>query len=227
VLLAVRPRIPLTRSTGTTVRADVRDGMAYLRHTPRVRDLVITLSGLNVFVGPVLSVGLALHAVASGWGAVGLGWLTASIGVGAALGTLVALRWRPRFPLRAAVLLLFAQASALAVVGVGDFTATLVGTTVVGVVAGLASPMLSGAFQATVDEEYVGRVSSVLTLADDALAPLSMAGFGLLAGVIGLGAASSLFAACFIALLLFAISRPHVRDLRIDGSLPSEERNSR
>ncbi|MDX8050972.1 MFS transporter [Lentzea sp. BCCO 10_0798] len=221
VLVAVRPRWPLARSTGSTVRADIRDGLNYLRLTPKVRDLVITLSGLNVFVSPVVAVGLALHAVGSGWGGVGLGWLTAAMGGGAAIGTLIALKWRPERPLRAAVLLLFGQAASLGLVGNAGYAATLGGMAVVGVVAGLASPMLSGAFQATVDEEYIGRVGSVLTLTDDALTPLTMVGFGLLAQLLGLGTAALLFAGGFIALLLYAFSRPHVRDLRIP-----DERNS-
>lgn len=222
VLLLVRPRWPRARAAGGSVRADVRDGLAYLRHTPRVRDLVVTLSGLNVFVAPVVTVGLALHASRSGWGAVSLGWLSGAIGGGAALGTVGAMAWRPARPLRAALLLLFVQAAALATVGTAPFGVTLAGMLLVGVVAGLASPMLSGAFQATVDDEYVGRVSSVLTLSDDALAPLTMAGFGALAQVLGLGTASVGFAVGFVALLAFALSRPHVRNLRLDGSLADE-----
>ncbi len=224
VLLLVRPRRALARASGGSMRADVRAGFAYLRTTPRVRDLVITLSGLNIFVTPVVSVGLALHVAERGWGAAGLGWLTGSIGAGAALGTLGALKWRPARPLRAALLLLFAQAVGLGVIGTAGFVPTLIGMVVIGVVAGLASPMLSGAFQATVDEEYVGRVGAVLSLADDAMAPLAIAGFGVLAGFVGLGVAAIVFGAGFLALLLFAYSRPHVRELRLDDI---EERNPR
>ncbi|MEU5693381.1 MFS transporter [Actinosynnema sp. NPDC020468] len=216
VLLVVKPRRTLARASGGSVRADMGDGFRYLRATPRVRDLVITLSGLNVFVSPVVAIGLALHVSQRGWGAVGLGWLTGAIGVGAAVGTLGALRRRPERPLRAAILLLFVQAAALGVVGTAGYGVSLAGMFVLGVVAGLASPMLSGAFQATVDEEYVGRVSSVLSLTDDALAPVAIAGFGLLAGTVGLGTTAIGFGAAFAALLLFALSRPHVRNLRLD-----------
>jgi MFS family permease len=219
VLVLVRPRWPRAKSTGTSVRADVRDGLRYLRRTPRVRDLIIALSGLNVFVSPVLSVGLALHVTQNGWGAARLGLLTGAIGAGAALGTLVAMRWRPAYPLRAAMILLFGQAAALVLVGFAPFLVTLAAMVVVGVVAGLGSPMLSGAFQATVDEEYVGRASAVLSIADDGLAPVAMAGFGALAQLTGLATAAAAFGAGFALLLAFALSRPHVRHLRLDGSL--------
>ncbi|SER23827.1 MFS transporter [Actinokineospora terrae] len=218
VLVLVRPRWPRAKSTGVSVRADVRDGLDYLRRTPRVRDLVITLSGLNVFVSPVLSIGLALHVSANSWGAAGLGWLSGAIGVGAAAGTAVAMKWRPARPLRAALLLLLAQAAALVLVGFASYAVTMGAMVVVGVVAGLASPLLSGAFQATVDEEYVGRASAILSVTDDGLAPVAMAAFGFLAKVTSLATATTAFGLCFAALLCFALSRPHVRDLRLDGS---------
>ncbi|MEU4250208.1 MFS transporter [Amycolatopsis sp. NPDC026612] len=222
VLIAVRPRWPRAKSTGASVRADVKDGLVYLKRTPRVRDLIIALSGLNIFVSPVLSIGLALHATRSGWGATGLGWLTGSIGVGAALGTLVAMRWRPAYPVRTALLLLFVQAASLAMVGFAPFGLTLAAMISVGVVAGLASPMLSGAFQATVDDEYQGRASAVLSIADDGLAPLAMGGFGALAALTGLATASIGFGLGFAALLAFSLSRPHVRAMRLDGSTDAE-----
>lgn len=222
VLIAVRPRWPRTRSTGKSIRGDLRDGLVYLRRTPRVRDLIIALSGLNVFVSPVLSIGLALHATRHGWGAAGLGWLTGSIGVGAAVGTLVAMRWRPAYPVRTALLLLFFQAAALATVGLAPYVMTLGAMIIVGIVAGLASPMLAGAFQATVDEEYLGRAGAVLSLSDDGLAPVAMAGFGALAELTGLAAAAISFAVGFAALLSFSLSRPHVRALRADGSVGTE-----
>jgi hypothetical protein len=166
----------------------------------------------------VLSIGLALHATQSGWGATGQGWLTGCIGVGAALGTAVAMRWRPAYPVRTALLLLFIQAASLVLVGFAPFWLTLAAMVAVGVVAGLASPMLVGAFQATVDDEYQGRASAVLSITDDGLAPVAMAGFGALAGLTGLTTAAAVFGVGFAALLAFSLSRPHVRALRLDGS---------
>lgn len=222
-LIAVQPRWPRAKSKGKSVKADVKDGLTYLRQTPRVRDLIIALSGLNIFVSPVLSIGLALHATRAGWGASGLGWLTGSIGVGAALGTLVAMRWRPAYPVRTALLLLFFQAAALALVGFAPFGLTLAAMVTVGIVAGLASPMLSGAFSATVDDEYQGRAGAVLSIADDGLAPIAMGGFGALAAFTGLATAAIAFGVGFAALLAFSLSRPHVRAMQLDGSTQSDD----
>jgi hypothetical protein len=57
------------------------------------------------------------------------------------------------------------------------------GVLVVGVTAGLASAFLSGAFQVLVEPAYLGRTSALTSLADDALMPVAMAGFGALAGL--------------------------------------------
>ena len=58
----------------------------YLRETPYVRALVVSLSGLNLFVGPALAVGVTVHVHRSGWGAATVGIADALVGVGAAVG---------------------------------------------------------------------------------------------------------------------------------------------
>jgi MFS family permease len=219
VLVMVRPRWPRKRASGGSVRADIGNGMSYLRRTSRVRDLAMALSGMNVFVTPVVTVGLAVRTVDAGWGPVALGALTACIGAGAVLGTMVAIRLRPRRPVFVALLFLLAQGVSLGVVGFGSFAAVLVAMVAVGGTAGLASPMLVGAFQATVDDEYVGRVGSILSLTDDGLAPLALVGFGALAAVAGLAVACVVSGTCFLLLIGIALARPHIRALRSDGSL--------
>lgn len=54
----VRPRLPQPASTGTSIRADLRDGFGYLRRDLSARTLVVAFFGLNLCVGPVLVVGL-------------------------------------------------------------------------------------------------------------------------------------------------------------------------
>jgi MFS family permease len=219
VLMVVRPRWPRAKAAGGSILADVKGGISYLRVTPRVRDLVIAVSGLNVFVTPVVAIGLALRTVAEGWGPVVLGVLTASLGGGALLGTLASIRLRPRHPVFVALLLLLAQAVLLALVGFASLVAVLVAMFLVGVSAGLASPMLAGVIQATVDDEYLGRTGAILSLADEGLAPLALTGFGALAAVVGLVAACIVFCVCFLLLVGFALSRPQIRALRADGSV--------
>ncbi|HEY2796022.1 MAG TPA: MFS transporter, partial [Micromonosporaceae bacterium] len=185
-LLVVKPRWSRSRSTGRGIIHDIGGGLRYLVRTPKVRDLVIALSGLNVFGGPVLSVGIALRTTQQGWSPYHLGILTGCIGAGAVVGTLTAMVVRPARPLRFALALMFVQAAAVAAVGLLSFPGEVAAMLVVGVTAGLASPLMSGTVQAVVDEEYLGRTNSVLSLADSGLMPISLAGFGALAGTAGL-----------------------------------------
>jgi len=212
-LVLVRPRWARERSPGRSVLHDVRGGLSYVVRTPHVRDLVIALSGLNVFGGPVLSVGIALRTTQQHWNPAWLGILTGCIGAGAVVGTLGALIGRPRRPVMFGLMLMFVQAAACAAVGVLNFPGEIVAMLVVGITAGLASPMLSGTVQATVAEQYLGRTSAVLGLADTGLAPLAFAGFGALAGAAGLATACAAFGLAFAALMVFAVTRPHLATL--------------
>jgi MFS family permease len=219
VLLLVRPRWPRERATGATVWTDIRGGLSYVWHTPHVRDLVIALAALNVFVSPVVAVGLALRTTAEGWGPTALGVLMGSIGAGAVAGTMVMLRWRPARPLVVAMSFLLVQAIALIVVGFAPLTGVLAATLTVGLTAGLASPLLAGAFQATVDDAYVARAGSVTALSDSALMPLSLAGFGVLAGVTSVATACAVCGGAFLLQMAYTLSRRQVRQLRADGTV--------
>lgn len=212
-LLGLHPRFPRAQTAGASLLADVRAGLAYVRRSPPVRDLTVALSGLNVFVTPVIAIGLAQHVSRSGWGSGRLGLLTGLIGAGAAVGTIVALRWRPPQTVRIGLVLLLAQAAALASLGVTTFAATIFAVAAIGLTAGLASPLLAGAFQQTVDQRYLGRCNSLITVADAALAPLALVLFGWLTGRAGLALTCAGFGAGFGALLTWSLvrSRPPLR----------------
>lgn len=212
--LLVRPRWPRRRATGGSVLADLRGGLAYTWSTARVRDLVLALAGLNVFIAPVTGVGLALRSTGEQWGAPALGVLLGSIGAAALAGTLVMVRVRVARPVLVALLVLLGQASAAFAVGFAPFGGVLAAAIVIGLTAGVASPLLSGALQATVDDAYVARVGSVTSLADAALIPASMAGFGALAGATTVATACVACGAGFLLQLLYSLSRRPVRDLR-------------
>ncbi|WP_165947337.1 MFS transporter [Micromonospora sp. 15K316] len=218
VLVQVRPRWARERAHGGSLWADMRAGFGYLARTPHVRSLVIALSGLNVFVSPVVVVGVALRADQEGWNAAGLGLLTGAIGAGAGLGTLLAIVWPQRRPVLAALFLLAAQAVALALAGAGGYAMTLVLMVVVGLTAGLASPMLAGAFQSTVGESYLGRTSAVVSITDSALAPLTLTAFGLLAAQLGVSVTIAAYGLAFLLLILFLGTQREARDVRLTGA---------
>ena len=149
------------------MRRDLAAAAGYLRETPYVRALVVSLSGLNLFVGPALAVGVTLHVHRSGWGAATVGIADALVGVGAAVGAVFAIRFRSSQQARTGLLMLVGQAAAIALIGVSNLPLLFVATTVIGVTAGLASTQLSGAFQQLVDPAYLGRMGAVTSLGDD------------------------------------------------------------
>lgn len=219
LFLVVRPRWPRERATGATVFTDIQGGLSYVWSTPLARNLVLALAGVNVFTTPVIAVGLALRANQDGWGAAALGLLMGSLGAAAMVGTLVMVRVRPTRPVLVALLLMLLAAVSLVVVGLAPFAGVLAATITIGLVAGLASPLLAGAFQAAVDEAYLARAGSVMNVSDSAMMPLAIAGFGVLAGATSVATASAICGIGFAVQLLHSLSYRQVRALRADGSV--------
>jgi MFS family permease len=203
----LRPRFPRQLSEGRSIWSDLRGGFGYLRRTPSVRTLVIALSGLNLCVSPVLAVGLVFRTRDADWGAISLGLFEATSGVAAAVGAVIALRWRSSDPARAGLLLLVAQAMACVAIGIAPYPGVFLAMATIGLTAGLASALLSGAFVAAVHESYLGRCSSIVGLADQALMPAAMTGFGLLISGVGVDVACTLVGAAFAAMMLWSIVR--------------------
>ena len=187
--LWLRPRFPRTPSTGASWRRDLVSGLGYVRRTPDVRTLVVALSGLNLFVGPALAVGLALRASEQHWGAHTLGVLEACVGAGAAAGALGAARWNAPRPALVGFSILVLQGIGIAALGFGGRVFVGMAATLVGITAGAASTYLSALFMLTVDQSYLGRAQSITSLADDGLMPVAMVGFGALAALTSLSAA--------------------------------------
>lgn len=203
----IRPRFPRRLSDGSSVLSDLRAGFGYLRRTPSVRTLVIALSGLNLFVAPVLAVGLVVRTRDAGWGATSLGLFEATSGIAAALGALAVLRWRPADRTRAGLLLLVAQAVACMVIGIAPYAGVFVAMATIGLTAGLASSLLPAAFITAVDETYLGRCTSIVNLTDQALMPAAMTGFGALIAGVGLDVGCAIVGAAFAGTMLWAAVR--------------------
>jgi MFS family permease len=212
VLLAtvLKPRLPRALSRGRSMRADIVDGLAYIRRTSAVRTLVVALSGLNLFVSPVLAVGVVLRARDAGWSSTSLGLMEATIAVSAAAASAYAIAWRPDRAARTGLLLLVLQAAACVAVGIAPYAAMYVAMVVIGITAGLASALLSGAFQRTVAPEYLGRTGSIQALGDDALMPLAMISFGALAAGTSIALACTLMGMGFAVLVTWSATRPAV-----------------
>ncbi|GAA1127384.1 MFS transporter [Kribbella jejuensis] len=209
--LVVRPRFPQPVASGHSIRRDLAAGFGYLRRDQVARTLVIAFFGLNLCVGPVLAVGLVQRVHGSGWGSGALGWFQACSGIAAAVGAVVAMRWKPPAPARAGLLVLIAQAAGCVMVGLVPRVAVFAAMAMIGFTAGLASALLSGAFQQTIAPAFLGRTSSIVSLSDDGLMPAAMAGFGALISLIGVAAACALLGATFAALMVWSASRLRTR----------------
>lgn len=203
----VKPRLPQPASSGRSIRADLRDGFAYLRRDGRARTLVIAFSGLNLCVGPVLAVGLVQRTHSAGWGAASLGLFEACSGIAAAAGALVAMRWKPADLARSGLLALVVQAAGCAMIGLVPRLGVFVAMAMIGCTAGLASAQLSGAFQQSVDPAYLGRSFSIVNLSDEAMMPVAMTGFGALISLSSIPIACVLVGVLFAALVLWAAVR--------------------
>ncbi|MBO0812770.1 MAG: MFS transporter [Microlunatus sp.] len=206
----LQPRMPIVRDTSRSPVRDFKAAARYLRHDQRARTLTIALSGLNVFISPVISIGIAMRVHASGWSALVLGVADGGLGVGAAVGAIIGMRWRPNRPARTGFLLLAVQGSAAITTGLDMKTTVVAAATAIGVTSGLASSQLSGVFQQTVRAEFLGRVGSIVNLSDQALLPVSMAAFGVATGIIGVGWTSAVCGAAMAILVGWSASRPTI-----------------
>jgi DHA3 family macrolide efflux protein-like MFS transporter len=210
VLMAVvRPRFALPRAEHARWRDSFTDGIGYLRRTPTARLFVVGLTALNVFVTPVTALGLALRVEGSGWGPHWLGVADGALAAGAILGSLVGIRWQPTHAARTAFWTLVVQGLGLAAVGLPTRPGVVLGMAVVGLTAGMASVWLSASFLKAVDPAYTGRVSSVTSLGDMTLMPLSIPLLGALAASAGVLPATVVFGVAMSLLCLwFATRRP-------------------
>ncbi|TCC49609.1 MFS transporter [Kribbella capetownensis] len=203
----VKPRLPQPASTGASIRADLKEGFAYLGRDDRARTLVIAFSGLNLCVGPVLAVGLVQRTHLDGWGPGALGWFEAVSGISAAAGAIVAMRWKPANLARSGLIALIFQAAGCVMIGVMPRAGIFLAMIMIGSTAGIASAQLSAAFQLSVDASYLGRSFSIVHLSDQGLMPVAMVAFGAFIALAGISVACAVIGSAFAALMVWAVAR--------------------
>jgi MFS family permease len=211
--LVVRPRYRLPRDVHDRWRDSFADGLRYLRSHDTAKLFVVGLTALNVFVTPVTGLGVALRVSGSGWGAHWLGIADACLAAGAIVGSVVGIRWQPRYGAAAAFRLLVVQGVAIAAVGIGWRPVVVLAMTVLGFTAGAASVWLSAAFIRTIDPSHLGRVSSVTSLGDMVLVPLSVPALGALVHATSVLAATLVCGLAMSVLCLWFATRRAIRDL--------------
>jgi MFS transporter, DHA3 family, macrolide efflux protein len=214
VLVAVvHPRYRLPRATHERWRESFADGMSYLRHHDTAKLFVIGLTSLNVFVTPVAGLGVALRVSGSGWGAHWLGIADACLAAGAIVGSIVAIRWQPTYGAAAGFRILVVQGLAIAAVGIGWRPALMVSMAVLGFTAGAASVWLSAAFIRAIDASHLGRVSSVTSLGDMTLMPLSVPALGAVVHATSVLVATLTFGLAMAVLCAWFATRRPIRTL--------------
>jgi MFS family permease len=214
VLLAVvRPRFRLPRTAHARWRDSLTEGFAYLRDHDTAKLFVIGLTALNVFVTPVTGLGVALRVSGSGWGAHWLGIADACLAAGAIVGSLVGIRRQPTYGAAAGFRMLVLQGLAIAGVGIGWRPMLVLSMTVLGFTAGAASVWLSAAFMRAIEASHLGRVSSVTSLGDMTLMPLSVPALGAVVRASNVLVATLLFGLAMAVLCLWFATRRAIRGL--------------
>ena len=211
--LVVRPRYRLPRATQDRWRDSFADGVQYLRSHDTAKLFVVGLTALNVFVTPVTGLGVALRVSGSGWGAHWLGIADACLAAGAIAGSVVGIRWQPTYGAAAGFRMLVLQGVAIAAVGIGRQPVLVLAMTVLGFTAGAASVWLSAAFIRAIDPSHLGRVSSVTSLGDMTLMPLSVPALGAVVHATSVLVATLVFGLAMSVLCLWFATRRAIRDL--------------
>ncbi|WP_265445847.1 MFS transporter [Flexivirga meconopsidis] len=211
--LVIRPRFRLPRTTHEPWHRALRAGLSYVWRTPVARTFLIGLAAMNVFVSPVMAVGVALRVSGSHWGATWLGIGEAVFAAGAIAGSLAGVRWQGSHLARRSFSVLAVQGLGLAAVGAPSRLALLAGMLTIGITAGLGSVWLGGTFQRVIAPAQLGRAFSVSQLGDQLLIPATMPLFGLLAAGSSVPVATVIFGAAMSALCVLFATRPHIRGL--------------
>ncbi|MEU4587114.1 MFS transporter [Kitasatospora aureofaciens] len=178
-----------------TARAELRDGLRYLRRHRLLGPLVLVGAVCELGLIGTLNVGMVLLNAERGWGPSGLGLIVACFGAGAAAGAalLAVAGWLPRAGLTMAVTLLLGSLGAAAMGSLPALWSAAVLAAFVGLSAGVFGSLDGALVQTTADPAYLGRVTSVVMLTMVGVAPLS---YPLVGAAIGAWGAAPVFLGC-------------------------------
>ncbi len=198
----------------TSPLADLREGWTDFRSRQWLVVVVAAFFVINgVWVGGFHLLGVVI-AEEGPLGADGWGLVLAAEGVGGILGTLVAVRWRPTFPLRVGMLGAFASVLPMAVLAVAP---TLVPLLLSSVIAGIGIMIFAvnwdTSMQRHVPADRLARVSSIDSIGSVAAIPVGSFLAGPLAAVVGVSEVVTASAVLAGVAALAALASPSVRNL--------------
>ncbi|MFJ6618163.1 MFS transporter [Kitasatospora sp. NPDC091335] len=196
-----------------TARADLLDGLRYIRRHRLIGPLVVAGAVCELGLTGTLNVGMVLLNAERGWGPSGFGWIVGCFGAGAAASAaLLAVVGRiPRAGLTMAWTLLAGGVGAAAMALVPHLWTAAVIAALVGLGAGVFGSLDSTLIQTAADPAYLGRVTSVTMLTMVGIAPLS---YPLVGAAIGTWGTAPVFIGCGALSCLgavLALASPAVR----------------
>lgn len=206
--LPVRPPAPRSRFVD-----DLREGWAVFRSRRWVWSFVLYFAFGNVLWGAWAALGPVVAerdlGGAAVWGAV-----LAAMGIGALLGSLVAVRARPRRPLLLAAVADGLFALPLAFLAAAPPAVLIAcGALLGGAGVALAASLWESTLQRHIPSESLSRVSSYDWFGSLAFAPLGLAVWGSVAAAIGIGVSLWVAFGLIVALTLALIAVPDIRHL--------------
>lgn len=173
VLLGLRVRPPTRAGMSGAARGGGREGWQAFRSRPWMWGYALSctltvplwLAGYQL-LGPLILSGRP-------GGAAQWGWAVSAFSAGLVLGSVVALRWRPRRLMLACVLVQTVWPLPLAVIAAGPRPPLLLGSMLIsGIGLELAVVLFETAKQQHVPERLIGRVTSLIMIGENALVPL-------------------------------------------------------
>lgn len=201
--------------------ADLREGWSEVRSRTW---LWVSISNFAFFQLAILSAIFVLGPLVAQRELGGPGhWaaIAGALGVGLALGSVIALRYRPTRPLATAFATVLALGPALALLGLAAPTPLIVaGMVLAGASLGLAQTLWSTVMQQRIPEHSLSRVSSYDWLGSAALRPLGYAAVGPLAALIGVRATLLAAAALVVVLEVVTLSVGEIRRLTSSAEEP-------
>ena len=215
-LALLRPRtVERVDVTEPTLLRGLREGFAEVRARPWVQIFLAVLCMYHVVVLPAIYVLGPVLAERELDGAQTWAIVTAGFGMGAILGNVLVLHWKPSRPLLVAAAAFVVASCQAAIVGSGLSVWGIAGLeAITGVAVSVGFTLWETTLQEQIPEHAISRVSSYDYLVSVGLMPVGLALAGPLEAAVGLHELLALQTAIAVPIALAALAIPAVRSLR-------------
>jgi MFS family permease len=213
-LLLLRPR-PVPPADGASFLADLAGGFREVRSRAWVWTTLLAFSAYHALMLPALFVLGPLVAVDIRSGASSWGWISSGFGIGAVIGSLVAMRWRPSRPGRLIGLSLSVASAQAAICASSLPTWTVAALeAVTGVGVAVCFTVWETQLQQHIPPSAQSRVASFDHLGSLTLMPLGFAAIGPVSDALGVRTTAVGASVATAAVCLLVAASPGLRALR-------------